>query len=358
MSATETVIFVYDAGGKLVAEYSTNVSQTPQVQYLTNDHLGTPRINTNENGAVVSRTDYMPYGEEIIGLGGRSTTDKYVTDDVRQGFTGYLNDEETGLDYAQARMYKKELGRFTGADPLLASGRTSLPGSWNRYAYCWNNPLKLVDPTGKDVLMLDEKARSRVLSTLPESIRKQVEKQIKKDGTLKRGSLDKIKSDDPNFLDLKQIVDNKATLEIMTATADPRKGGGDFDYETKEEKRSIIIARELELGSGQEEAEEAANESLNNPDAVQNISLGVTLPPNSDGNPSKNYRVILADGTGKTADAPESELAARSAHEIYGHGLPAIKGEPWQSEYTQPPGPVDRRILEIEKRTRNLYKKQ
>lgn len=215
----------------------------------------------------------------------------------------------------------------------------------------------LVDPAGKDVQMLDEKARSRLLSTLPDSIRKQVEKQIKKDGTLKRGSLDKIKSDDPNFLDLKQIVDNKATLEIMTATADPRKGGGDFDYETKEEKRSIIIARELELGSSQEEAEEAANESLNNPDAVQNISLGVTLPPNSDGNPSKNYRVILADGTGKTADAPESELAARSAHEIYGHGLPAIKGEPWKHEYKQPIGPIDSRVLEIEKRTRDLYKK-
>ncbi|MBK7706817.1 MAG: hypothetical protein IPJ30_13865 [Acidobacteria bacterium] len=145
---TETVIFIFDAAGKLVAEYSTNLSQTPQVQYLTNDHLGTPRINTNENGAVVSRTDYMPYGEEIIGLGGRSTTDKYVADDVRQGFTGYLNDEETGLDYAQARMYKKELGRFTGVDPLLTSASISLPQTWNRYKYALNNPLLFVDPLG------------------------------------------------------------------------------------------------------------------------------------------------------------------------------------------------------------------
>ncbi|MBK8150247.1 MAG: hypothetical protein IPK58_19135 [Acidobacteria bacterium] len=86
----------FDAAGNSVAEYSTSPSETPQVQYLTNDNSGTPRINTNENGAVVSRTDYMPYGEEIIGLGGRSTTDQYVTDDVRQGFTGYPNDEETG----------------------------------------------------------------------------------------------------------------------------------------------------------------------------------------------------------------------------------------------------------------------
>src|SRR4029078_12145774 len=41
-------------------------------------------------------------------------------------------------------------GRFTSADPLIASGRTSLPQSWNRYAYALNNPLRLIDP---DVLM-------------------------------------------------------------------------------------------------------------------------------------------------------------------------------------------------------------
>ncbi|MBK8148037.1 MAG: hypothetical protein IPK58_07410 [Acidobacteria bacterium] len=148
VTGSETVIFVFDAAGKLVAEYSTSPSETPQVQYLTNDNLGTPRINTNENGEVVSRTDYMPYGEEIIGLGGRSTTDQYVTDDVRQGFTGYLNDEETNLDYAQARMYKKELGRFTGLTRCLVRGFTMTPSTWNRYSYSINNPLRFTDPTG------------------------------------------------------------------------------------------------------------------------------------------------------------------------------------------------------------------
>lgn len=114
----EVTIFVYDAGGKLVAEYSTNLSSTPQVQYQTSDNLGTPRINTDALGNVVSRSDYMPYGEEIVGLGGRSSTDKYVADDVRQGFTGYLNDSETDLDFGQARMYRNKQGRvlFTGSD--------------------------------------------------------------------------------------------------------------------------------------------------------------------------------------------------------------------------------------------------
>ncbi|MBK8148727.1 MAG: hypothetical protein IPK58_11110 [Acidobacteria bacterium] len=46
---TETTVFVYDASSRLVAEYSTILNETPQVAYLTNDHLGSPRINTNEN---------------------------------------------------------------------------------------------------------------------------------------------------------------------------------------------------------------------------------------------------------------------------------------------------------------------
>lgn len=119
-STGELTIFVYDAGGKMVAEYSTIVVATNQakVQYLTADNLGTPRIKTDQNGNTASRSDYLPYGEEIVGLGGRTPDDDYVADDVRQGFTGYENDPETGLDYAEARIYASRLGRFTGADPF------------------------------------------------------------------------------------------------------------------------------------------------------------------------------------------------------------------------------------------------
>ena len=61
----ETTIFVYDASGKMVAEYSTTPATTPQVSYLTQDHLGSPRIITNELGQVKSRRDFQPFGEEI-----------------------------------------------------------------------------------------------------------------------------------------------------------------------------------------------------------------------------------------------------------------------------------------------------
>lgn len=148
-STGEVTVFVYDAGGKMIGEYSTIVETTaPKVQYMTADHLGSPRINTDQDGQVTSRTDYMPYGEEIIGLGNRTSNENYTSDDVRQGFTGYENDEESGLSYAQARMYLNGLGRFTSPDPLMASGRVLLSQSWNRYVYSLNNPINLIDPSG------------------------------------------------------------------------------------------------------------------------------------------------------------------------------------------------------------------
>jgi RHS repeat-associated protein len=67
---------------------------------------------------------------------------------VRQGFGGYEEDTETGLDFAQARYMSAAQGRFTSVDPLLASGTPVNPKTWNRYAYTLNNPLRYVDPTG------------------------------------------------------------------------------------------------------------------------------------------------------------------------------------------------------------------
>jgi hypothetical protein len=42
-------------------------------------------------------------------------------------------------------------GRFTSPDPYLGSGKLGNPQSWNRYAYVWNNPLRLIDPNGLEV---------------------------------------------------------------------------------------------------------------------------------------------------------------------------------------------------------------
>jgi RHS repeat-associated protein len=148
-STGETTIFVYDAAGKQIAEYSTIVANSTdaKVNYLTADHLGSPRVNTDQNGNVTARHDFHPFGEEIAtsqrisGLG-------YGDDTVRKQFTGYERDIESDLDFAQARMFGYSQGRFTSPDPLLSSGRIQNPQSWNRYPYVLNNPLNLIDPTG------------------------------------------------------------------------------------------------------------------------------------------------------------------------------------------------------------------
>ena len=146
----ETTVFVYDAMGKQIAEYSTIVAgtSTAKVNYLTNDHLGSPRINTDQNGAVICRHDYHPFGEEIDGVGGRTTGLNYGEDSVRKQFTAYEKDIESGLEFAQARMYSHGFGRFTAPDPLLNSGHPGIPQSWNRYVFAANSPLKFNDVTG------------------------------------------------------------------------------------------------------------------------------------------------------------------------------------------------------------------
>lgn len=66
----------------------------------------------------------------------------------RKKFTGYERDNETGLDFAQARYNSSTLGRFTSPDPYGGSMGTGDPQSFNRYAYVGNNPVNATDSTG------------------------------------------------------------------------------------------------------------------------------------------------------------------------------------------------------------------
>ncbi|MBK9156449.1 MAG: hypothetical protein IPM25_19950 [Chloracidobacterium sp.] len=170
----EVTIFVYDAAGKLVAEYSTIVASTndAKVAYLTNDHLGSPRINTDKNGKVTARHDYNPFGEEIA-TSQRTSGLGYTDDTVRKQFTGYERDIESELDFAQARYFAYGLGRYSSVDPYNIileknsckdneEGLKKLrryqvePQNWNRYVYVLNSPLKYTDPTGRIYLRSGE----------------------------------------------------------------------------------------------------------------------------------------------------------------------------------------------------------
>jgi RHS repeat-associated protein len=164
-SAGQTTIWVYDAFGQLAAEYSTNLTMTQGVYYRTTDHLGSTRIVTNQSAAVVQRRDFFPFGEAIpadsshgnrqaVTDGGQPT---YNTNSgVKQQFTGQQRDEETGLDYFNARNYSAPLGRFLSVDPGNAGATPPLPQSWNGYAYVNNQPCRYNDPTGMFIPFDDE----------------------------------------------------------------------------------------------------------------------------------------------------------------------------------------------------------
>ena len=80
-------------------------NEAAKLEWMVTDHLGTPRMIADKTGSVsgISRHDYLPYGEDIFaGTGGRTSTQGYTSSDgLRQQFTLYERDTETGLDYAR-----------------------------------------------------------------------------------------------------------------------------------------------------------------------------------------------------------------------------------------------------------------
>lgn len=147
----ETTVFVY-SGGKLVAEYSTvPPPANPTTNYVMTDMLESVRAISDATGQIISRRDFMPFGEELLpDATYRTTAQKYgsTNDKIRQKFTSYERDNEIELDFAQARYYNPKHGRFTAVDPLMASASPVNPQTWNRYIYVGNNPLNITDPTG------------------------------------------------------------------------------------------------------------------------------------------------------------------------------------------------------------------
>ncbi|GGC87695.1 hypothetical protein GCM10011396_38650 [Undibacterium terreum] len=74
------------------------------------------------------------------------TVDGTTTPDI--GFTGHVNDVDTGLTYMQQRYYDPIAGRFLSEDPALADANTG--GGFSRYLYALNNPYRYIDPDGRE----------------------------------------------------------------------------------------------------------------------------------------------------------------------------------------------------------------
>ena len=91
-------VYVYDAFGTLSAEYGNTPTVPPcSTCYLIADTLGSIRAVTDPVGNVVSRHDFLPFGEELVSSTLRTPALGYGTaDDVRQRFTGKERDARRG----------------------------------------------------------------------------------------------------------------------------------------------------------------------------------------------------------------------------------------------------------------------
>ena len=166
---TTTETYVYDAFGKLAAEYSTAAPTSPGTFYRTSDHLGSTRLVTQQDQSDADCYDYAPFGEEIPDtLGSRNSNTCFASSfDGRHRFTGQERDEESDLDYFLARYYSGPMGRFLSVDPESDGADAAFPQTWNAYAYVRNNPLAMVDPEGRDALWVNDKRTGQTTLVIP-----------------------------------------------------------------------------------------------------------------------------------------------------------------------------------------------
>lgn len=118
--------------------FSASSFAAEKVTYYHWDATGSPVAATDEQGNVVWRKSYKPYGEE---------TQTPTTPTESRSFTGHVLDSDTGLLYTGARYYDPTIGRFMAIDPAPFTEKNI--HSFNRYSYANNNPYRYVDPDGR-----------------------------------------------------------------------------------------------------------------------------------------------------------------------------------------------------------------
>ncbi|WP_253707799.1 RHS repeat domain-containing protein [Treponema sp. OMZ 799] len=144
-----------------------NDEQKAKRYYYHSDHLGSAQFVTDWRGKQYEHIEYTPYGElwiEEVAAG---------LDKLPFRFTGKELDEETGLYYYGARYLDPKYSRWLSGDPALndyipkapindeaKKHNENLPGmggvcntvNLHVYHYAGNNPVKYVDPDGRDII--------------------------------------------------------------------------------------------------------------------------------------------------------------------------------------------------------------
>ena len=105
------------------------------------DELGSITDITDCHGTVLNHYAYDAFGNRTV---------EEETVENRFGFAGEILDAVTGQYYLRARFYNPVIARFLSEDTYYGDGL-------NLYAYCHNNPVRYVDPSGHEGLICSKK---------------------------------------------------------------------------------------------------------------------------------------------------------------------------------------------------------
>ena len=129
---------LYGLEGNVIASGRYGGSCAGEYLVYNKDLRGSTTSLTKPNGSCALSYQYTDFGE----------TTQCGAPDVENEicYTGGIYDESTGLYYLNARYYAPQDGRFLSQD--TCRGEAGEPSTWNLYAYCADNPVGYVDPSG------------------------------------------------------------------------------------------------------------------------------------------------------------------------------------------------------------------
>jgi RHS repeat-associated protein len=133
------VLRTYGYGSQRISE-NQQISGTWMPSFYGYDGHGNVRFLANSGGAITDSYDYDAFGMPIRTSG--TTSNVFL-------YSGERYDSSVGLYDLRARYYNQATGRFWARDPGL-DGKLHWEPTWNPYLYAMQNPINLVDPTGRD----------------------------------------------------------------------------------------------------------------------------------------------------------------------------------------------------------------
>jgi RHS repeat-associated protein len=160
-----TVEFLYDLRGRMVHTEAPNAGTGWRGEvYAGNRHLATylgqaiinhsDWLGTERHRDYVTYDTHQLYNQNLSSLPFGDWLAPGITDDWTPiNFTGQHHDFESGLDYFGARYNASSMGRWMSPDAInLTDERVQNPANTlNKYVYGGNNPLKYIDPDGRDI---------------------------------------------------------------------------------------------------------------------------------------------------------------------------------------------------------------